>query len=88
MVDFFGDRALIRPVLDQTYEQSGPLMRTVLRWNWAYRPLDPVVPMPRYQLHYTHIGVPAGRVVRAWPVPQQTSQAPVTTLVLIERRRG
>lgn len=82
VVDELTTPALIGPVMDRRYAESGPAMRAFLRWNWAHRPPTSMA-RPPYRLDFAVIRPPLdGRVVATWPV--DTPAAGPQTLVLTE----
>jgi hypothetical protein len=63
MVEWFGDRALTDQLIAGRVASAGPMLGTVMRWNFAHRTPAPT-PRPRWLLE---AGKPAPAVA-SWPV--------------------
>lgn len=83
VVDHFGDRGLIKPLLDQRRERSGLVGEDLLRLNWLHqRNASP--PRLDYELHFASIlPDPPGRHIKTWPIDLPARGQ--DQLVLVER---
>jgi hypothetical protein len=80
MVDYFSDRGIAVGLVEQRTQRAGPLMRTLLDWNFTRLDRSDEPLTPRWRLSWTQDAAPEG-VVASWPTDSPAT-GPATLYLL------
>ncbi|WP_432562113.1 hypothetical protein [Kineococcus sp. SYSU DK003] len=75
LVDQFSDPAVLQPLIEARIDDAGPVLRTLLEWNYARRDAGAAQPTP-WVLRWASAAVAPPEGVRRWPTTAGTVQRP------------